>query len=192
MINVNLDISLYDYINSLLLSRLNLSNQSTTATNVIGSTSKMTAISSSAMAAVFPISCITPTTGVPTRVYLTQNQKEINSNAMIIASTTHPTYGHLVLVVTPAIYTADGANPFDEPANPGLNPTIIENSTVIVINESNRRHLIVQTHYDTYHTADKALSKQLLEAIPSVYLKAIIYDTLGFGQTIFLHIMNNI
>ena len=134
------------------------------------------------MAAAFPIACLTPTTGVPTRAYLTQTQKDINSNVMSIPSTVDPTYGHLVLVVTPATYAAYGANPFAPPVNPGLNPVVAGNATSIVINEANRRHLLERNHYDTYHAADKALRKLLIAAIPTVYLEAISHETLGLGH----------
>ena len=144
------------------------------------------------MAANFPIACLNPTTTVPTRAYLTNIQTELNSNAMSIASLTSPTYGHLVLSLTPATYAGYGANPFAAPANPGLNPTIIDNSTYIVITEANCYHLIERVHYDTYHSVDKALRKQLLEAIPSVYLESIKHDTLGLGQCTTLDILNHL
>ena len=144
------------------------------------------------MAAAFPIACLTPPIGVPTRAYLTQTQKYINSNAISIASATDPIFGHLVLVVTSATYAAYGASPFGVPANLGLNPIIIAGATAIVINEANRRHLIERTHYDTYHAADKSIRKQLLEAVPSVYLEEISHETLGFGQVTSLQILDHL
>ena len=74
------------------------------------------------MASAVPIACLTPTDTVPTRVYLTTIQTEINSNAISILSATSPTYRHLVLTVTPAIYISYGANIFSNHVNPGLSP----------------------------------------------------------------------
>lgn len=80
------------------------------------------------MAAAFPITCLTPVTSVSTRFYINIIQSELNSNAMSISPSTSPTYGHLVLTVTPAIYVGYGANAFATPSNPGLNSTIVGNN----------------------------------------------------------------
>ena len=120
------------------------------------------------MAAAFPIACLTPTNSVPTRTYLTTIQAELNSDAISIASTTCPTYGHLVLTVTPATYAGYGANAFPAPANPGLNPVIAVNPTAPQIAEANRQHLLLRSHYDTYHAADKSLCKLVLDAVPNI------------------------
>ena len=77
------------------------------------------------MAATFPIACLTPTTSIPTCAYLTTTQEELNIDSMSIASTTSPTYGHLVLTITPVTYAGYGANVFLAPTNPGPNSTII-------------------------------------------------------------------
>ena len=99
------------------------------------------------MVVVFPIACITPTDTVPTRAYLTIIQTEINSNTISIAPTTSPTYGHLVLTVTPTTYISYGANAFSNPVNPGLNPIYEANATSDTICEVNLRHIIRQVHY---------------------------------------------
>ena len=104
----------------------------------------MTTQNPSTMTAAFFIACLTPATSVPTRAYLTTIQAELNSDAMNIASTTSPTYGHLVLTVTPATYVGYGANAFPAPINPGLNPTIIAvNPTASQIAETNCQHLLL-------------------------------------------------
>ena len=152
----------------------------------------MTSQNPSTMAAAFPIACLTPTNSVPTRTYLTTIQAELNSDAMSIASTTCPTYGHLVLTVTPATYAGYGANAFPAPANPGLNPVIAANPTGPQISEANRVHLLQRSHYDTYHAADKSLRKLVLDAVPNIYLDAVKHDTLGFGQCTTLVLMDHL
>ena len=75
---------------------------------------------------------------------------------MSIASATSPTYGHIALTITPATYTIYNANTFPAPKNPGLNPKIEQNNpTAQQIAEANRQHLLLHSHYDTYHAADK-------------------------------------
>ena len=106
----------------------------------------MTTQNPSTMIAEFLITCLTPATSVPTCAYLTTIQAELNSDAMSIASTTSPTYGHLVLTVTPSIYVGYGDNAFPAPANPGLNATIIAaNPTASQIAETNCQHLLLRS-----------------------------------------------
>ena len=144
------------------------------------------------MVAAFPIACLTPTDTVPTRVYLTTIQTEINSNAISIASVISPTYGHLVLTVIPSTYASYGANAFTSPVNPGLNPTYEATATSDTIRETNHRHIICRVHYETYHIADKVLRKILLDAVPEIYLEAIKYNTLGFGRCTALDILDHL
>ena len=142
----------------------------------------MTIPVSPTMAAAFSIACLAPTDTVPTWVYLTTIQTEINSNAISIKSLTNPTYGYLVLTVTPATYTSYGANTFLSPDNSGLNPTYEVTASSNIICEANRRRIFLPAHYETYRAADKAVRKNLLDAVPTIYLDAIKNDTLGFGE----------
>ena len=84
----------------------------------------MITTTSAFMVAIYMIACITPTNSVPTRVYLTIIQIEINSNDMSMVSSTSPTYGHIVLNITPSIYAGYVTNVFPIPVNSGLDPTI--------------------------------------------------------------------
>ena len=65
-------------------------------------------------------------------------------------------------------------------------------ATPIQINAANCQHLLIRTHYDTYHAVDKALRKLILEALPNIYIDAIKHDTLGCGQATALIIMDHI
>ena len=145
------------------------------------------------MVAAFSITCLTPATSIPTQAYLTIIYSDLNSNAMSIASTTSPTYGHLALTATPATYASYSANAFTTPNNPGLNPTIEQNNpTAQQIAEANCQHLLLCSHYDTYHAADKSIRKLVLEAVPNIYLDTIKNDTLGYGQHTTIDIMDHL
>ena len=111
------------------------------------------------MTATFPIVCLTPINTIPTWVYLTKIQTELNSNATSIVSATSPTYGYLVLTVTPATYVTYATNNFPAPINLGLNSTYAAEVLSDTIREASCRHLIHRAHYDTYHAADKSLRK---------------------------------
>ena len=108
---------------------------------------------------------------------------------MVIASVTSPTYGHLVLTVTPAVYVTYGVKSFQAPVNPGLNPSYADDTSTDPIRESNCRHTICRVYHDTYHAADKALLNFFLDVIPEIYLEFIKYDTLGFVKCISLDIL---
>ena len=112
------------------------------------------------MAAAFPITCLTPTNGVPTNVYLTILQREVNSNAMIIASTYEPVFRHLWLSGTPIAYAIYRAITYEVPINPGLVPTIPDEPTGPKITKANHQHLVLHHIYqhkiglndnDSYH-----------------------------------------
>ena len=133
----------------------------------------MTTPTSSTTVAAFPISCLTPTDTFPARACLTTIEIKINNNTMSIASSTSPTYGHLVLTVSPSTYTSYNANAFVSPINPGLNPAYDATASSDTILEQNYRHIICRVHYKTYHTADKALYKLLLDVVPVIYLDTI-------------------
>ena len=109
----------------------------------------ITTPTSTIMAAVLPITCITPTDTVPTLVYLTTIQTELNSNDMSIASTTNPTYGNLVLTVPSDTYLTYGYNTFTAPVNPGLNTIYEDNASSNTMIEANIRHIIQRIHYYT-------------------------------------------
>ena len=101
------------------------------------------------LAAVLPITCITPTDIVPTLVYLTTIQIELNSNTMSIASTTNPTYGNLVLTVPSDTYLTYGDNTFTAHVNLGLNTIYEDNASSNTMIEANIRHIIQRIHYYT-------------------------------------------
>ena len=100
------------------------------------------------MVAAFPIACLNPTDTVPTRAYLTTIQTEINSNAISIVSATSPTYGHLVLTVTPSTYASYGTNAFTSPVNPDLKSTYDAAPLSDTIRDEDRMHIIHRVHYE--------------------------------------------
>ena len=108
------------------------------------------------------------------------------------STTTATTYGYLVLTVTPAAYVTYAVNDFPDPVNLGVNPTYAAKASSNNIREGNRRYLIYWMHYNTYHTADKAFHKQLIDAIPAIYLENIKHNTLRFGKCTSLNILDHL
>ena len=86
-------------------------------------------------------------------------------------------------------YVSYVANTFLFFVNPGLNPTYQATASSCTIREVNRKHIICWVHYETYHAADKALHKLLLDTVPEIYLDAITHDTLDFGKCTSLDII---
>ena len=97
-----------------------------------------------------------------------------------------------MLTVTPATYVSYGANNISDPVNLGLIPAYEATALSDTIPKANHRHIIRRVHYETYHMADKALRKLLLDGVPKIYLEAIKHDTLSFGRCTSLDILDNL
>lgn len=92
----------------------------------------------------------------------------------------------------PVTYACYGTNIFSAPINQGLNPIIVNNATAQQIDEANCRHLLLRSHYNTCHVADKALRDIVLEVVHNIYRDTIKHDTFGFGQRTTINVMDHL
>ena len=109
----------------------------------------MTPPISTTVAAMFLIAYLTTINAVPINTYLIILQREVNSNAMSIASTYEPVFGHLWLFSTPVAYAVHSDVPYQVPVNLGLVPNIPDQATGPLITEANYQHLVLYHAYDT-------------------------------------------
>jgi hypothetical protein len=130
------------------------------------------------------LSAIAHGTSVPTHASLQLAQLELNSNATSVHSTGGDgLFGHLVLTMQPARYAAlTNAVPFVVPVHPGADPVHAAGATGPQITETNRIYLAAVNTFRTYHSVDRALRKQLLEACPHRFLRVLEDRELGFGN----------
>lgn len=130
---------------------------------------------SASIAANFPKATLTPIASLsvpPTFLTLAIAQKELNANASSVHSTCGSgRHGHLALTISADAYLALKGFAFLTPVAPVDDAPAA--GTTAQIAEANRRLLADQKIFNRYHNVDKALMKQLLAAIPPIYLDAV-------------------
>ena len=122
----------------------------------------------------FEKSVLTPIRGEPTYSTLELLLKELKANALNVHSNLGGgVHGHLGLVISPASYAHLSATPFVRPVFPG---------TAAVLPPGSTQHAArtLRLHFDenlrVYHevnNVDKALKKQIVQAIEPTYLDAV-------------------
>jgi hypothetical protein len=136
----------------------------------------------------FPITTLPPIATInsrPSYASLRIAQTELNSNAASVHSNSGGgQHGHLVLTISPAEFRTITNNvDFNVPENPPTQPVHPTGATGSVITEANRQHLEAKQIFKTYHEVDQALRKQILAAVPHVYIRALKHITTGYGNT---------
>jgi hypothetical protein len=121
-------------------------------------------------------------------------QKQINANVISVPSARgNSTLGHYALVVTPATYQNASNNiPFIPPANPDAAPVHPNNATAAQINEINRQYLADQKEFNTYMSTKAGLKKQVLEAVPPIFINAVKDKDLGFANVSTLQLIQHL
>ena len=126
--------------------------------------------------------------GTPTYESLTTIRDILKANAASVPSTRGGgANGYLGLVVTAASYDmiAPGT-PFDHPPFPGVQPNIPPNSTAAQINEIVRVHNEAKREWRECDNVDKALKKQLTDAVDKIYLRSLRDRHTGFANVTLL------
>lgn len=126
--------------------------------------------------------------GTPTYESLTTIRDILKANAASVPSTRGGgANGYLGLVVTAASYNmiAPGT-PFDRPPFPGVQPNIPPNSTAAQINEIVRVHNEAKREWRECDNVDKALKKQLTDAVDKIYLRSLRDRHTGFANVTLL------
>jgi hypothetical protein len=89
--------------------------------------------------------------------------------------------GYLGIVVSSDVYaTISPGNPFLTPTNPTQHPTIPRNSTDAATSTIIRRHTEKLREWKEYNTVQRALKKQLAQAIDKIYLEAHSDENVGY------------
>jgi hypothetical protein len=147
-------------------------------------------VSTAAVLSSFPFRTITPIatggTSIPTHASLQLAQRQLNANAQSIFTMAGTgLHGHLVLTMAPIPFlamTAGVAHP--PPVHPG--PVLAATNVARAI------HMELASTFTTYHTTDNALKQQLMEACPSVYIRALEDPLLGFSNVTTLAILTHL
>jgi len=136
----------------------------------------MAATADSAITANFPTAILTPLaslTSPPTYLSLKTAQRDLNANAASVHSYTGG--GHLALTILAGVL-------FVPPVAPPATPIHGEAPTAAQITESIRLHLADQCIFQRYHDVDRAILRQLIAAVPPVYIASLNDRTFAFSN----------
>ncbi|CAB9511209.1 hypothetical protein SEMRO_474_G150160.1 [Seminavis robusta] len=120
--------------------------------------------------------------------------QELNANAMAVPSTGGGgNYGHLALALTPAQFNAlPNTIPWVLPAHPGVAPVHAGNATQAQITETNRLYIASETRFFVCRATETALRKQLLDAIPDTFTKALKHEMYGYAQLTVIQVLTHL
>jgi hypothetical protein len=142
----------------------------------------------------FPHAVLTPLRDQrPTVSSLRLLQKQINANAVSVPSARgNGVLGHYALVVSPATYqNASNGIPFIPQVNPGAAPVHPNNATAAQIN-FHWQYLADQKEFNIYMSTKAGLKKQVLEAVPLIYINAVEDEDLGFANVSTLQLIQHL
>jgi hypothetical protein len=131
----------------------------------------------------FPHPILTPLTAKPNNSSLQVLQRELYANARAVYSARGGgAYGHLAIIMPPADYLARTGVAFVPPTHPGNAPVHGANATSAQITETNRQFAADLAEYNLYRTVNEELKKQILAAVPVLYLAILSDDEMGFAE----------
>ena len=140
----------------------------------------------------FPIQSIPRINGEPTYESVNNLARALKTNAASIA--THlggAQLGHLTLCVSPAVYATLSQTPFPPPQNPG--PIFIAPAgTAPVIAAAERLFNERARQHALYHAVDRALKRQLIEAVDRTFIKARENRVTGFANATTLDLLTHL
>jgi hypothetical protein len=140
-----------------------------------------------------PLSPIATFNEVPSFASLKRAQQQLNSHATSIHSHCGDgSHGHLALTVSAATYISITGTPFQAPVNPTEQPDHPRGSTEAEITELNRQHLVNQKVYRLYQQTNNSLRNQLIAAVPLLYIEDLLDDTIGWGNTTCLQLLDHL
>jgi hypothetical protein len=129
----------------------------------------------------FPHPILTPITTKPTNSTLQVLQREIYANARAIHSTRGGgAHGHLAIIMPAANYLARVGQAFVTPVHPRPAPVHAVNATNAQITETNRQYAADLAEHSLFQTVNEELKKQILVAVPVLYLSLLSDDDMGF------------
>jgi hypothetical protein len=128
--------------------------------------------------------------GEPTYPQLAAILQALKANDTSIPSNTGGgTNGYLGIVVSTAVYaTIAPGNPFLQPTIPPQHPTIARTSMDVATNTILRRHTEKVREWKEYNNVQRALKKELSDAIGKIYLEAHHDDNVGY-ENVSIHVL---
>jgi hypothetical protein len=127
----------------------------------------------------------------PTFVSLQLLHAELQSNAESVPSVRgNGALGHLAITMTPAAFLLESGNiPFNPPVHPGAAPNHPPAATAPIITEINRQFLADQHEFAVYTDVGFHLKRQLLKAVPALYLDKLRHPTRHFARHTVLELL---
>ena len=118
---------------------------------------------------------------------------KLNTNAASIYSNRgNRQLGLIFLTLKPEVYDTISSVQFVPPTNPGLNPTIPQNSTGPQISEIRRCYKESYDEWMHYDQTDKALRKLLLAVVDESYVRSLRDKYVGYANITTLTILNHL
>ena len=119
----------------------------------------------------------------PTNATIQVLQRELYANARAIDSTRGGgAHGHLAIIMPADKYLLLAGVAFNAPVHPGNAPQHGAGATTAQITETNRQYAANLTEYMLYRTVNEELKKQILAAVPILYLATLSDDDMGFAD----------
>jgi len=131
--------------------------------------------------------------GAPTYESLRLLQRELNANASSVSTLRGDGLsGHLVLTCPTAVFTAlAGDLEFDVPVHPGQAP-VLTGLDAAASNAAQYVHANALRDFQVYNLTSNALKAQLLQACPSIYLRALEHAHFGLTRVTPLEILTHL
>jgi hypothetical protein len=119
---------------------------------------------------------------------------EIQSNAESVPSTRgNRKLGHLAITISVTKYVVKSNGvAFDPPVLPGAAPAHLAGATAHVITEVNRQFLAHQKELTIYTSVAANLKRQILKAMPELYLEELRHPTTNFSRVSVLAILDHL
>jgi hypothetical protein len=141
----------------------------------------MTASTPDELIAGFPHSSLPKVTGEPTFEDLKVIRQLLNNNAMSVDSYEGGGHhGHLGIIMTNEEYFAIAVDVFPVPNNPGPSAAVVAGMAAAVIAEMTRLHREETQVYRTYHNADQAIKRLIIESFDDAYMNALSDKIVGY------------
>ena len=130
----------------------------------------------------FPHPELTPLKGKPNNSSLAVLRREAYANALAVPSHRGGGHhGHLGLLLSPEDYLTRAGTAFQPPPSPGPAPVHPAGATDGQIREVNRQYLVDVEEFDRHHALTQELKRQIIKAVPPVYLQALEDTIFGFS-----------
>ena len=133
----------------------------------------------------FPNEELTPLTAQekPSNATLRVLKRELYDNAMSVPSIRGGGgHGHLAITMSDAAYTTLAGTAFVVPTHPGPRPVHPANATGPQVKEINRQFLSDLQEFQTYKAVEAQLKKQLIKAVPNVFIDELKDQLFGYGN----------